>query len=220
MMKDLRPLPAIVAVLLAGMASLSAAETPRKGSFWYIIDNITEVSKGAEAVIWVTLPPEWYGQDVTIGEISPEPVAILEDSNSGNRIIEWRLAPEARQSGPLTEPGQEYFHYDFEVREIPVRKHGPFEIVEPYDRGAEEYQRYTVKEPGIQTDGPILDLAREIAGEGQDNVFVVDPTVIIDAVDQPLLTGCTVSSLGEITVPREVPHSLYDVRMTIIFRLD
>ena len=159
---------AALGILLAGVSPVRATETPIKGSFWYIIDSITETSTDAEAVIWVTLPPVWHGQEVTLGAIEPTPVAILEDTGTGNRIIEWRLQPEARQIDPTGSPWQQYFHYDFELSQIEVRKHGPFVISEAYDRTSADYRRYTAPEPGIQTDGRILDLAREIAGTEKD----------------------------------------------------
>lgn len=156
-------------IILAG-AGLAWSETgnPTKGTFWYIIDNIAEIADDAEAIIWVTLPPEWHGQELTLGEISPPPVAILDDTTSGNRIIEWRLRPEPKKRDPLGELSQLYCRYDFTVREIPVNKHGPYSVTEPYDRQSELYRRYTAQEPGLQTDGPILDLAREIAGDRKD----------------------------------------------------
>ncbi len=55
---------AALGILLAGVSPVRATETPIKGSFWYIIDSITETSTDAEAVIWVTLPPVWHGQEV------------------------------------------------------------------------------------------------------------------------------------------------------------
>ncbi len=167
-MNKIGTLLAGTALLLSSASAAGATEKVTKGSFWYIIDNITEVSDGAEAVIWVTLPPVWHGQEVTIGEIIPEPVAILEDPGTGNRIIEWRVQPEPRLIDPTGEPWQQFFHYDFEIREIPVRKHGPYAVTEAYDRNSEEYRRYTTQETGIQTKGRILDLAREIAGSEKD----------------------------------------------------
>ncbi|MDX2475089.1 MAG: transglutaminase domain-containing protein [Candidatus Krumholzibacteria bacterium] len=153
----------VLALFLGTAANAEAAETSRQGSFWYIIDNISEVGEDAEAVIWVTLPPTWHGQEITLGDIVPEPVAILDDPASGNRIIEWRVQPEAVASDPLREVSQLFFHYDFEVRELAVRKHG-VAAVGAYDRDEAQYLRYTKEEPGIQTDGRIRDLAREIAG--------------------------------------------------------
>ncbi len=161
-------LPAALVALLCGMVSPAMAENPTVGSFWYVIDNITEIEADAEAIIWVTLPPVWQGQEVTLGAIEPSPVAILDDPASGNRIIEWRLRPEPRPVDPVGEPGQQYFHYEFELHQVDVHKHGPYRITGPYVRDSEEYRRYTAQEPGIQTDGRILDLAREIAGDEKD----------------------------------------------------
>lgn len=157
-----------VAVLVGAVSVVEAAEGQHRGSFWYVVDNITEVSEGADALIWVTLPPTWHGQEVSVSDITPEPVAILEDPTSGNRIIEWRLQPEPQKNTPVDEPSQLFFHYSFEVSELSVRKHGPFTVTEVYDRNSTDYKRYTTQEPGIQTGGLILDLARKIAGPEKD----------------------------------------------------
>ncbi len=150
-------------LLLLSTSGDANAGDATKASFWYIIDNITEVSDDAEALVWVTLPPVWHGQEITLGEITPKPVAILDDPETGNRIIEWRLQPDARENDPRSEVGQQFFHYEFEVREREVLKHGAV-VEKSYDRNDAMYKRYTKQEPGIQTGGLILDLAREIAG--------------------------------------------------------
>lgn len=157
----------VVLALVVGTSAVAPAAESTKGSFWYIIDNITDVTEGAEAVIWVTLPPEWHGQEITLGDITPTPVAIIDDPQSGNRIIEWRLQPEPLVSDPMSEVSQQFFRYDFVVRELEVRKHG-IETGGSYDPTNGEYIRYTRQEPGIQIDGRILDLAREIAGNEKE----------------------------------------------------
>jgi hypothetical protein len=49
---------------------------------------------------------------------------------------------------------------------------------------------------------------------------VWDPVVDIDVVGQEVLTGCIVSTLGRINLPRLNPGLAFDVRMTAIFRLE
>ncbi len=166
--KNIRTL-LVVLVVLVGLTSVTGAEVDQhRGSFWYVIDNITEVSADADAVIWVTLPPTWYGQEVTVSDFSPEPIAIIEDASSGNRIVEWRIRPRPQTNTPVDEPTQLFFHYNFDVRELPVEKHGPLTVTKAYDRNSPDYKRYTTQELGIQTDGRILDLARQIAGDRKD----------------------------------------------------
>ena len=98
----------LVITLLAALAAVAttgpaAATEPVHGTFWYIIDNVTAVDADAEALVWVTLPPAWDGQEVTLGAFDPAPVAILEDPSSGNRIVEWRLRPEPFAAGDAIE---------------------------------------------------------------------------------------------------------------------
>jgi hypothetical protein len=45
------------------------------------------------------------------------------------------------------------------------------------------------------------------------------PTVTLDAIDQPLVTGCAVGALDRLPVPRDRVRG-FRVRMTVIFRLE
>ena len=154
---------AVLGLLFGVMASAGAAEK-HQGSFWYAFDNITEISENARIIVWVTLPPEWPGQVVKVDNIVPEPVAILEDPVSGNRIIEWLVEPAARTPDPESPAVHQFFHFDIEVEEKPVS----FDIdpahLEPFDKSSDFYRQYTAQETWIQTGGEILDLARKIVG--------------------------------------------------------
>ncbi len=150
--------------LLLGMIGSAGAAEKHQGSFWYAFDNITEISENARIIVWVTLPPEWPGQVVKVDNIVPEPVAILEDPVSGNRIIEWLVEPAARTPDPESPAVHQFFHFDIEVEEKPVS----FDIdpahLEPFDKSSDLYRQYTAQETWIQTGGEILDLARKIVG--------------------------------------------------------
>ena len=158
----------LAAVLFLSAGGSAAAAAAVDGTFWYVIDHVTAVEEGAEALIWVTLPPVWHGQEVTMGEITPAPVAILDDPATGNRIIEWRLAPAAFRLEPGQEGRQFTFHYDFSLKELPVLRPRDEGSLADYDRQSADYIRYTAAEAGIQTDGRILDLARDIVGAEKD----------------------------------------------------
>lgn len=47
-----------------------------------------------------------------------------------------------------------------------------------------------------------------------------ESVVNIDVLNQPLLTGCLLGALGEISLPRDRPVIPYDVRINFIFRLE
>lgn len=152
----------LAAAWLAATAGAAAAG-PVTGSWWYAIDHVTSVDQGAKVVLWATLPPEWHGQTVAIDAIVPEPVAILDDPASGNRVVEWAVEPT-----PGTAPGQIFFHVDFTFTGLPVHPAVDPAAIRPYDRASEVYQRYTRPETWIQTDGRVLDEARRIVGRESD----------------------------------------------------
>ena len=153
-------LPSIASLIALSLASATAAAEEEKGSFWYALDHITHAEPEAEALFWIALPATWHGQEVTITAVDPEPVAILEDAASGNRVIEWVYRP-----GDGVPPMNRFFHFDFTLVEKPVAFDVDPERVEAYDRTAVEYQRYTRAEPWIQTDAEVASVAREIVGE-------------------------------------------------------
>ena len=130
------------------------------GSYWYVVDHITDVDEGNRVVVWAALPPAWHGQEVTVGDIVPEPVAILEDPVTGNRVVEWVVRFDHDSPPPL----HTFFHFDFDFTEKPVHVDVDPRQVKPYDRQSELYQQYTRAETWIQTRGPVLDMTRRIVG--------------------------------------------------------
>lgn len=153
------------AFLFLGTAGDSRAVDTIPGSFWYAVDNISEVDKDARILVWVTLPPDWHGQTVQVSNITPEPVAVLEDPVSGNRIIEWMVEPPEHVVDPESIPTHQFFHYDLELEQKPLH----FEIdptaIGPYDKSSSLFRKYTAPETWIQTDGKVLDQARDIVGQ-------------------------------------------------------
>jgi len=159
-MKRLYAKLSIALVALALIAGSGLAAETLTGSYWYAVDHITSVAKNGRIVVWAVLPPDRPEQKVEITAIVPEPVAILEDEHNGNRIVEWTAVPETGY-----EPAISLFRIEFELQEIPLAyEFEPNEVL-PYDTASPEYDRYTRSEIWIQTDGAILDQARQIIGE-------------------------------------------------------
>ncbi|MCP4293004.1 MAG: tetratricopeptide repeat protein [bacterium] len=144
-------------LILVGVAGAQAGQD--EGSFWYAIDHMTSADVNAEAIVWVTLPPDWHGQEIEITNIDPEPVAILEDKATGNRVIEWLYRP-----GEESLPMNQFFHYDFKLKQKEIAFDVDPEKVGAYDRNDADFKAFTKAETWIQTDGVILDAAREIIG--------------------------------------------------------
>jgi hypothetical protein len=147
--------------VLAAMLLAVPAAAALPGSYWYAVDHITDVDEDNRILVWAALPPAWHGQEVTIGDIVPEPVAILEDPDTGNRVVEWSVSFDADQPPPLNT----FFHFDFEVTEQPLRLDVDPARVGAYDTDSEEYARHTRAETWIQTRGPVLDTTRSIVGD-------------------------------------------------------
>ena len=145
--------------LLLVLAGTAAAESV-PGSYCYSVDHVTRVDKDAKVLVWAPLPPVWHGQEVELGDIVPEPVAILEDPVTGNRVVEWLI--ELDHDKPV--PPYMFFRYDYDFVEKPIRMEIDAATVQPYDQGSEIFQRYTAAETWFQTKGPVLDRARAIVG--------------------------------------------------------
>ena len=131
-----------------------------RGRYWHFFDNLT-VKDSAELRLWVALPPNHRGQEVTIGDIYPRPKKMIEDKLAGNRIIFWRLTDFTAQP---------YCYYDFQFERQTV-----FTAIDPakvgsYDRESEEYKRYTISEPWIEINDEIKTKAGEIVG-GESNPY-------------------------------------------------
>lgn len=150
--------------LILGTGFAAGDSESHQGSFWYAVDNITEVAADARIVVWVALPADWHGQSVTLGEISPEPTAVQIDDITGNHVIEWMVEPPARSPDPESPPTHQFFHYEFELEQKPLHFEIDPSAIEPYDKTSALYQQYTAQETWIQTTGKIRDQARAIIG--------------------------------------------------------
>jgi hypothetical protein len=126
-----------------------------RGRYWHFFDDLS-VSDGAEIRLWVALPPDHRGQEVTIGGIHPHPEEIIEDETNRNRIVFWRLTD-------FFGGNENYCSYDFEFAREPVLVGIDPEAIGEYDRESEEYLRYTRSEPWIEITDDIRKKARETA---------------------------------------------------------
>ncbi len=147
-----------IATILVLLTTCSAAlagipDRPQtfEGSFWYVVDHVTEAAEGSEIVLTVVVPSERDHQDVKIGNIFPAPESITTDPDHGNRLVTWRVVPE---------PGMEqiYFRVDFSGTAVE-----PSAVTTP-DRRSDLWSLYTRNEPWIETGGAVGAKAREIVG--------------------------------------------------------
>lgn len=132
------------------------------GRYWYFVDNL-RVANEREAVVrlWVALPFTRPGQTVSQVTLSPEPSAVYADSLGGNRIAYWEVR-EFPSDAPLA------VTVDFSVVGEEVRTELDPALIEPYDRGSEEYQRYTRSEPWIEITPEIRAAARDAIGQDEN----------------------------------------------------
>jgi transglutaminase-like putative cysteine protease len=143
-----------------------AGPVRRKGSYWFFVENITidrERQRRAKdpprprVRLWAALPIERRGQRVRVGAIEPRPEGILEDSETGNRVVLWdvRRPPEG---------GSLVFRYDFEVESRRVSfELDPKRVVRPAP-ASKEVTRFTISEPWLEASEAISARAREIVG--------------------------------------------------------
>lgn len=162
-----RWITAAVILGLLGAASLIHAEeaemTP--GRYWYFVENVHVTGGSPEVRLWAALPVEHRGQKVEIGEIYPEPVAVVDDPLSKTKIVFWRQTDVEDGEGM-------YFYYDFAYAgELVSGADVDAATVEPYDEGSPEYQRYTASEPWVEITDAIRAQAREIVGD-ETNPYV------------------------------------------------
>lgn len=158
-----RAILVLVFLVLAG--GTWASDGPVEGSFWYVVDNVTRIEEGARFLVWVTLPPTWHGQEISVTAIEPDPVSVFEDSVSGNKVVEWLWEPDSWERLPEMQPQHFFFHYDFVLTEKTVGHSWDPAKVEPYDQSSELYQTYTQPATWLQTDGLVRDQALDIVGD-------------------------------------------------------
>jgi len=148
---------ALISICGAATASAEDAEmTP--GRYWYFVDNVHVTGDSPEVRLWAALPVEHRGQRVEIGEIYPEPAAVLEDPLGKTKIVFWRQTDVRDGEGM-------YFYYDFAYAGELVNAGVDPAKVEPYDVDSAEYRRYTQSEPWVEITDGIRAQAREIVGD-------------------------------------------------------
>ncbi len=156
----IHPFAILLTLFLLLFSFSSAKADSRTGSYWYALDHLTSAEEDAQVILWLVVPGDWHGQEFTLGNVEPRPVAVLEDKHNGNKVIEWVFRP-----GKDELPTNRFFHFDFEVSEKPVAFDVDPAQVGDYDRESVEYRRNTAPETWIQTDGKVLDTARSLIGD-------------------------------------------------------
>lgn len=126
--------------------------------------------------------------------------------------VQVRLGFELRASVHAPMPAVEVTHLAF-PRAAPEPDEAEVLRMEAESRAMPCYVRGLNRNGRLQ--GAVV-VAYEIASDGR----VSETTVTIDAVDQSVLTGCVLSALEGIVLPRQHPGQDYPVRMTIVFRLE
>jgi hypothetical protein len=148
-----------VLVLLVGAAAAYGAEAEMMAArYWAFVENIQVTGDAPEVRLWVALPMNRLGQKVEMGEIYPEPAAVVDDPLGGNRVILWRLTD-------LEGAHEAYVYYDFAYAGEEVNVDIDPSKIEPYDEESAEYQRYTRSEPWIEVTDAIVAQAGEIVGD-------------------------------------------------------
>ncbi len=148
-----------VLVAVGGAATAASAETREvTGSYWYVIDHITEVDDDARVRLWLSLPGDRPGQEVRIRNIIPRPTEIIIDEDHGNRIVYWDVTPAPDAKILL-------FHYDFQASLTGAFADVDAAEVGAYDEPSALYRRFTRSDGPIRTGGEVERMARALAGE-------------------------------------------------------
>ena len=140
--------------------SSDAAATHTKtihGRYWYFVDNLQESSSNeGELALYVALPVDHVGQQVSNVKIEPAPAEII--SNDGNRVLIWH------KTG-LRDSGRLIFYYDFDLTFYPVSTDVHPDKLLPYDTSSAQYIRNTRPERWIEITPEIRQLASELTGK-------------------------------------------------------
>jgi transglutaminase-like putative cysteine protease len=134
------------------------------GTYWYILDNITEVGPDAEFKLWMSIPTSDASQDLVIRNIYPKPAEISEDTEQGNRIGIWSLVPVEDQLTLLVK-------IEISGESHPVLTNINAADVKPYNKDSKLFKRFTASGQWIDTEGAALDRALSIVGN-QTNPYL------------------------------------------------
>jgi tetratricopeptide (TPR) repeat protein len=160
-MPKIHPVAALIVLTVLGAAAVVQAEEAEMtlGRFWSFVDDVQVTGDAPEVRLWVSLPVEHRGQKVEIGEIYPEPAAVVEEPIGKTKIVFWRQTD-------LKDGDDLYFYYDFAYAgELVSGADIDPENIEPYDEASPEYQRYMRSEPWIEITDAVRAKAREIVGD-------------------------------------------------------
>jgi len=124
-----------------------------RGRYQYFVENIQATNENPLIRLWLALPMNRIGQQVSVSSIKPPPQQIIKDDINGNVIIFWEIAPSTKS---LT------FQYDFEVIATDIEFDIEPHKIKPYDTESEQYRYYTKSEPWIELSPEIRQKAREI----------------------------------------------------------
>jgi hypothetical protein len=156
----------LVVILNDGCSTLlpDAVTTTDNGRFWAFVQIPKNVENPAELRLWATLPPKHRGQEVSVDEIYPKPYEIVEDGQTGNRTIFWRITD-------FKDKDKIYFYYDFTFTRSEVVTDIDPSNIGSYDTTSVEYQKYTKSEPWIELTSEIKSKALEVVG-GETNPYL------------------------------------------------
>ncbi len=151
---------ALLIVVLTSVSALAETQEPVEvtGSYWYVVDHITQVDDGARVRVWLSMPGDRPGQIVKIRNISPQPAEIIVDHDHGNRVVYWDVMPEPDTEIML-------FHYDFDATMTPVSMTPDDQAAIHFDRTSNVFSRYTAASDLIRIDGEVASTALRIVGD-------------------------------------------------------
>lgn len=124
-----------------------------------------KIDRSKDLRVWLPLPREWDSQKaVRIVSIEPEPDAIYEEPEYGNRLAYWDFGKGPEKSTYEASVKFRLESYDVRVEVDPDR-------VGPYDKSSNEYQLYTRSSRTIFLSSKIKEMARTAVGE-EKNPFL------------------------------------------------
>jgi len=161
-MKRIGLLTSCVLLLAAAAAASVAPDFGRpetvKGSYWYVLDHVTDVQSGAMVSLAAVLPGDHAHQKVKLGNIYPPPERIVTDPDHGNRIVIWTIEPEPG-------PEQIYFRIDFTAKVSMRTTDVDPAAVRASDLGTLLRRIYTHDETWVETGGRVAEQAELIVGD-------------------------------------------------------
>jgi Transglutaminase-like superfamily/Tetratricopeptide repeat len=148
----------VLMTLGAGTAAADATDPIlTSGSYYYVVDHITQVDRDAEIMVWMTLPGDRPGQKLKFRNFYPQPVEIVRDHEFGNRLAIWRLEPDDDTEHLI-------MRYEFDVELTGIQSRVDPHAVAPIDASTKLHKLYTRSEAWLDFDGAVHERARSIVG--------------------------------------------------------